>query len=183
MKSGVYVIGAIVVVLLLWLVPAAWNFSSHAANVKTTLEATIAHYKMIGETDAAPLYAAAGGQEPDASSVQKLIAAFSAVTRASSTPDQWKAVDALQKNLGDFFAPATQHANSVSSNPHFVTLNQEITGHGGASTLVLEYNKAASVVQEDMKSFPGNMLGNMSFGGQPPFLYLDGKPRDIKVML
>jgi hypothetical protein len=183
MKPGVYAIGIVVAVLLVWLVPSYWNISGHAANVRTTLDAVQQHYRTIGESHAAALADATGGLEPDASTAQKIIIAFGSVTRAVSTDQKIQAIDALQKQLGAFFASDSMHVPGLVTNEHFITLNQEITGRGGASSLVFEYNKAASVLREDMSAFPGNVLGSLIFGSQPQFLYLDGAPRDIKVMM
>lgn len=183
MKSGLYLLGAILVVLLVWLVPSYMAVSGHVSTMQTALHSAAQYYKSAGEAHGRGLYEATGGLEPDATSAQKLIAAFGAAGSASSTHDQLKAVDALQKQLGEFFSAETRHVDGLSTNADYVALNQEITGRGGASSLVFEYNKAAAVVREDMASFPGSLFGSMLLGQEPPMLFLDGKTRDVKVML
>ncbi len=181
MKTPAYLIGAIVIVLLIWLVPATLSFQGHVSSLHAAADAVADQYTVIGEAHAKGLADAAAGTSR-ADEAQTLVAAFAAIGRAGPTHEKLIAVDALQRRLGAFFADANRPAELVAD-AHFIALNQELTGRGKSSMPVFEYNKAASVVREDMKGFPGGALGMMMLGGEPPLLFLDGVPKDIKVML
>lgn len=180
MKAFLSIAGVVAAIALLWLVPTFGAIQQAASHLHAALDDVATYYVSVGREHAGAMAALAGSEQEDA---ENIAAAFSAVASATSSAQRHSAVTELQRQLGVFFAPQRQHAPELKADPHFLALNTEVTGRGKASTLVLEYNKAALVAREQSSTLLGKIVGGMLLGMEPELLWIDGTPDDAPMHL